>query len=246
MANNLTLNNPEQITATMSSREIAELTGSWHFNVLATVRNLAERGVISGNETPYTHPQNGQTYTEFLLSYRDTMVVVSGYSVELRARIIDRWQELESKHQKPSELSRMDILKLAMESEEARLKAEAERDHAIATKAQIGSRREATAMASASSARREVARLREELGVNQRHATIIAVENATKTKFGAQFWRRLKDWCDQRGVIPSTATDPRWGTVKAWPADAWMAVAGVDLSRLFPGQDGFTQAELAG
>jgi len=78
----------------MSSREIAELTGSTHDNVLKTVRNLAHRGVISGNEAPYIHPQNGQTYSAFRLSYRDTMVVVSGYSVELRARIIDRWQEL--------------------------------------------------------------------------------------------------------------------------------------------------------
>lgn len=82
--------------ATMSSREIAELTESNHFNVLTTIRALVERGVISGNETPYVHPQNGQTYVEFRLSYRDTMVVVSGYSVELRAKIIDRWQELES------------------------------------------------------------------------------------------------------------------------------------------------------
>lgn len=81
---------------TMSSREIAELTGSTHDNVLKTVRSLIERGVIFGNETPYTHPQNGQTYAEFHLSYRDTMVVVSGYSIELRARIIDRWQELEA------------------------------------------------------------------------------------------------------------------------------------------------------
>lgn len=79
----------------MSSREIAELTGSTHDNVLKTIRGLAERGVVSGNETPYVHPQNGQTYNEFKLSYRDTMVVVSGYSVELRAKIIDRWQELE-------------------------------------------------------------------------------------------------------------------------------------------------------
>lgn len=29
------------------------------------------------------------------LSYRDTMVVVSGYKPEVRARIIDRWMELE-------------------------------------------------------------------------------------------------------------------------------------------------------
>lgn len=81
---------------TMTSREIADLTGSSHDNVLKTVRSLVDKGLVSGNETPYTHPQNGQTYTEFRLSYRDTMVVVSGYSVELRAKIIDRWQQLEA------------------------------------------------------------------------------------------------------------------------------------------------------
>ena len=80
---------------TMSSREIAGLTGSTHDNVLKTIRGLITKGVVSPNETPYQHPQNGQAYTEFQLTYRDTMVVVSGYSVELRARIIDRWQELE-------------------------------------------------------------------------------------------------------------------------------------------------------
>ena len=79
----------------MSSREIAELTGSTHDNVMKTIRQLVRKGVVSTNETPYTHPQNGQTYAEFLLGYRDTMVVVSGYSVELRAKIIDRWQDLE-------------------------------------------------------------------------------------------------------------------------------------------------------
>ena len=108
---------------TMSSREIADLTNASHDNVLKTIRALVARGVVSGNETPYVHPQNGQTYSEFLLSYRDTMVVVSGYSVELRARIIDRWQELEAQAAKPVELSTMDILQIAMESEKARLQA---------------------------------------------------------------------------------------------------------------------------
>lgn len=88
---------PAQSSAiTMSSREIAEYVGTSHDSVLKTVRQLAERGVVSANETPYIHPQNRQTYPEFQLSYRDTMVVVSGYSVEVRARIIDRWQELEA------------------------------------------------------------------------------------------------------------------------------------------------------
>lgn len=81
---------------TMTSREIADLVSTSHDSVLKTVRALIERGVVSGNETPYTHPQNGQSYPEFRLNYRDTMVVASGYSVELRAKIIDRWQELEA------------------------------------------------------------------------------------------------------------------------------------------------------
>lgn len=80
---------------TMSSREIAELTGSTHDNVLKSIRKLVKEGVVSGNETPYVHPQNGQSYKEFRLDYRNTMVVVSGYSAELRAKIIDRWMELE-------------------------------------------------------------------------------------------------------------------------------------------------------
>src|SRR5471032_3630031 len=99
----------------MSSREIGDLTGSSHDNVLKTIRSLIQKGVVSSNETPYVHPQNGQTYSEFLLSYRDTMVVVSGYSVELRAKIIDRWQELEDQSQQAVAIPRTlpDALRLA-------------------------------------------------------------------------------------------------------------------------------------
>lgn len=108
---------------TMSSREIADYVGTTHDSVLKTVRQLVDRGIVFGNETPYTHPQNGQRYPEFLLDYRSTMVVVSGYSAEVRARIIDRWQELEAKPV-ASELTRLQILQLAMESEQGRLEAE--------------------------------------------------------------------------------------------------------------------------
>lgn len=90
---------------TMSSREIAELTNASHDNVLKTIRRLIGEGVVSGNETPYVHDQNGQTYSEINLDYRNTMVVVSGYSVELRAKIIDRWIELEKR---PAPVARLD------------------------------------------------------------------------------------------------------------------------------------------
>lgn len=218
---------------TMSSREIADLTNASHDNVLKTIRALVARGVVSGNETPYVHPQNGQTYSEFLLSYRDTMVVVSGYSVELRARIIDRWQELEAQQSMPRELSRIELLQIALDSEQKRIEAEAQRDHAIATKAQIGSKREASAMAKASSAVREVNRLKAELGRNQQHATIIAVERATGERMAKNAFVELRRWCRDNGAVAVDVADARYGTVKAWPADAWMHAYGIDLCALF-------------
>ena len=86
----------------MSSRQIAEVVDARHDNVLQTIRALINGGVLSEQETPYIHPQNGQTYAEFLLTFRDTMVVASGYSAQLRAKIIDRWLELEAERRQPS------------------------------------------------------------------------------------------------------------------------------------------------
>lgn len=105
----------------MSTREVAELTKKSHDNVMRDARRLVAEGVLKTEETPYTHPQNGQTYPEFLLSQRDTLVLVSGYSAQLRARIIDRWQELETRIAQPFDLSRLEILQMALESEKARV-----------------------------------------------------------------------------------------------------------------------------
>ena len=121
----------------MSSREIAELTGKSHDNVLRDARLLVAGGVLKTEETPYIHPQNGQRYPEFLLDERDSLVLVSGYDATLRARIIDRWMELESKVSQPRELSRMDLIQLAFEAEQQRLlltiqvEAQAEKIHSM-------------------------------------------------------------------------------------------------------------------
>lgn len=218
---------------TMTSREIADLTHKDHDNVRRDIRVMAEGLSLSLEEK--VEPSNGGRPSKvYLLPKRETLILVSGYSVELRARIIDRWQELEAGHAAPAALSRLDILRLAMESEQARIVAEGERDHAIATKAQIGSRREATAMAKASAAVREANRLKGELGRNQQHATIIAVEKASGQLF---HWPPLRKWCAENGLQPATAPDPRYGEVKAWPAQAWEAVYGLRLRDLFPGQE---------
>lgn len=227
---------------TMSSREIAELTEKRHDNVMADIRKMlvelhGEGGVLSFQDTQVNH-QNGQSYPVFVLPKRETLILVSGYNLAMRARIIDRWQELEAAQAPtPSTLSRMDILKLAMESEQARILAEEQRDEAIRTKALIGSKREATAMATAAKAARDVKRLTEELGRNARHATVIAVEKATGRRFGPQDWRPLREFCKAKGLSAERVTDPRWGEVKAWPSEAWRAVYGIDLLSIFPAHE---------
>jgi hypothetical protein len=146
--------------------------------------------------------------------------------------LVDRWQELEAQQAKPAELSRLDILKLAMESEQARIQAEAERDEAIRTKAMIGNRREATAMATAGAAKREAARLKEALGASARHATVRAVHSVTKTEYP---WLPMRHWCKREQIAPVGVVDPLYGEVKAWPAGAWMDCHQVDLGKLFGG-----------
>lgn len=86
---------------TMSSLEIAELTGKRHDHVMVDIvkmfKDLGDEGGLPNFRDTYTHPQNGQKYKCYNLPKRETLILVSGYSVAMRARIIDRWQELEQR-----------------------------------------------------------------------------------------------------------------------------------------------------
>lgn len=55
------------------------------------------KSVIGGYApTAYTHPQNNEEYQEYLINKRDSYVIVAQLSPEFTARLVDRWQELES------------------------------------------------------------------------------------------------------------------------------------------------------
>lgn len=88
------------LSATMTSLEIAELTGKRHDNVMADIRKMlvelyAEGGVLKFQDTQ-RNPQNGQEYPVFRLPRREVEILVTGYSITLRAKVIDRLRELEA------------------------------------------------------------------------------------------------------------------------------------------------------
>ncbi len=91
----IAVNNP-----TMTSMEISELVGSRHDNVKRTIETLAESGVITFPQTE-EKPTAGRPVTYFVFSgergKRDSIIVVAQLSPQFTARLVDRWQELESK-----------------------------------------------------------------------------------------------------------------------------------------------------
>ena len=80
---------------TMTSLEIAELTGKDHKNVVADIRKMLQELENLTADFSAVRKVRGKEYQIFNLPKRETLILVSGYSVELRAKIIDRWQQLE-------------------------------------------------------------------------------------------------------------------------------------------------------
>lgn len=86
----------------MSSREIAELTGKQHRNVMRDCDKLNESyeklGMLKIEQGYYTLPNTGsQQHRECLLTKTQTLDLMTGYNTELRIKVNRRWEELENK-----------------------------------------------------------------------------------------------------------------------------------------------------
>ena len=106
----------------ISSREIAELTGKRHDNVVRDIREVEKSLKSADNEViesmlggklnfevaKYKDAQN-KNRDEYQLTKKQTLLVVSGYNVVLRAKIINRWEELEEENSRLRDIGRQDV-----------------------------------------------------------------------------------------------------------------------------------------
>lgn len=94
--------NPGIPVNTMSTREISGLSGKEHRNVVRDFKTMCEQLNIDvlRFERIYFDSMNRQQI-EYQLDYELTMILITGYSVRLRAAVIRRWAELEQQNTLP-------------------------------------------------------------------------------------------------------------------------------------------------
>lgn len=84
---------------TMSSREIAELTGRDHGNVMRDIRTMLDdlqaSNLNPACETTTYAGANGQRYPQYELDRDTCLTLLLGYDAVARMKVVKRWQELE-------------------------------------------------------------------------------------------------------------------------------------------------------
>lgn len=111
------------VKETMTSKDIAEIIDKRHSDVLRDIRNLIEQ-LENDNErnfalVEYTDSK-GEKRPMYELSKKGCLCLASGYDANLRMKIINRWEELETKYRQTFQVPTTfaEALRLAAEQQE--------------------------------------------------------------------------------------------------------------------------------
>ena len=154
---------------------------------------------------------NGTKTTVYRISRDQCTLVSMRESKAVRRSVLEKLKATEKKATLPANY---------IQALEALVESEKQKQLAIATKAEIGSRREATAMSTASTATRRASKLERDLDRSKEYCTIKRMSRLTH---GQAFnWRLLKSAAQDIGIPSIDIHDANSGTVKAYHADVWM------------------------
>ena len=121
MNNNLMIIESSNVL-TMSSLEIAELTGKRHDHVMVDIVKMLKDLEIHAPDFAGTYKTaRGNEYKCYNLPKDETLCLIAGYNVQVRMRIIKRWQELEEKQTPATPKTYIEALEKLLESEKEKL-----------------------------------------------------------------------------------------------------------------------------
>lgn len=124
MSNIVTLAGGQAVT--MTSREIAELTGKDHGNVMRDIRSMIDAISTDSNLIPCAKSttyagKDGRQYPQYELDKDTCLTLLLGYDAVARMKVVKRWQELEAMIDQPKVPQTMpEALRLAAEAIEQR------------------------------------------------------------------------------------------------------------------------------
>lgn len=111
----------------MDSREIANLTGKEHGHVCRDIQKLLEElGIDQSKFGSVYRAGNGENRRCYILPRRECMLLATGYSIPLRAKLYDRWEELEAAAALMIPKSYAEALRLAADQAEELARKDAE------------------------------------------------------------------------------------------------------------------------
>jgi len=207
----------------MTLKEITDLLEVRHDKAMNKVATMAADdafGTVSILDIVYN--DKGQTVQTYELNKRQSIAVASRLNTALLMRIIDRWEELEK-----AVKTAIPNFSDPVEAAQAWIEEYKAKQLAIATKAEIGHRREATAMNTASQAVKKANKLEIELDKSKEYCTVKRME---MIMHGQKFnWRLLKSACIELGIQAIDVFDANYGKVKAYHKKAWQEAYGLEL-----------------
>ena len=175
----------------------------------------------------FAHPKSKKPMTCYDLNMDQALLVGMRESKVVRKMTLNWIRSLESRleqqENKPMVIDSKFLLQMAQQMHEI----EQQRDIAIKTKAEIGNRREATAMNTASQKSKEVKRLEITLDASKEYSTIRKMEIITGEKYN---WRELKKESIALGIGIKSVPDELYGSVKSYHKDVWLNCYGVDIT----------------
>ncbi|QQU04193.1 phage antirepressor KilAC domain-containing protein [Myroides odoratus] len=115
--------NQIEINHTMSSREIAVMTGKSHADILKAIRKMesAWEKVNGGKFSLVDYiDTKGEKRPEYQLLKKECLYIATKFNDEARAKLIIRWEELEKQSAKPNlkAITKKDLAMMLLESEQ--------------------------------------------------------------------------------------------------------------------------------